>query len=328
MNTDMSSLSAVLGAWGIVPAGPLEALQPEATFRVRVENGPDLILTRIGPLDARTADWAALQHDVRRHLARAGVPVAVPRPDGQGRVAVPAEGYLYTLQPRLPGRQGSSRPEDCDPLYRNYGAAIARMYRALATFPPEALAGRVMREDLEPWVFEGEIPRIAQYLSGAQEARFRAMVADVGEEMRAACRDLPEQLLHRDCHAGNLLSCGKRVTGIIDWDNLRIGARIYDLAYFAAQLAKRHVGDPGTMERWLHDITLVLQSYDRVNPLAEKEKAAFPYVVIAQLITFAGWVVETEWFVGLQTELDAMAWMHTNLREVQDRVIAAWGESG
>jgi Ser/Thr protein kinase RdoA (MazF antagonist) len=226
----------------------------------------------------------------------------------------------------LAGRQGASKPIDCDALYRNYGAAIARMHLALATFSDAALAHRAQREALIPTVFDYGLSYIVGHLTGAQAGTFQAMMADIGAEMRVAFQDLPEQLLHRDCHAGNLLSCEAEITGIIDWDHLRIGARIFDLAYFAAQLGKRHVGDPETMAQWLHDVLLVLERYDQENRLSAGEEAAFPYAVIAVLIAFAGWMIEVDWIEALQTELDAMAWMHSHLRIVQERVAAVLGD--
>lgn len=326
--TDLDPAIEVLEAWGVVPSGPVEAMQPEGTFRIPTEGG-DLILTRSDPLDARTAEQVRLKHDVLQHLSRAGVPVAVPLPDRQGRIAVPQDGHTYTLSPRLPGQQGTSKPVDCDTLYRNYGVSIARMHRALATFPMEVIAGRAQREILVSRVFDDEIPRLTGNLTGTQAVRFCAMVDGIGEDMRAALEDLPEQLIHRDCHAGNLLSCGDEVTGIIDWDLLRVGARAFDLAYFCAELAKRHVGDPDTMAQWLHDIVLVLHSYDNVNRLSDSEKTAFPYVVVAELIIFTGWVVETAWTVMLQTELAAMAWMYSNLSVIEERLAVVWkGDPG
>ncbi len=141
--------------------------------------------------------------------------------------------------------------------------------------------------------------------------------------MPTALTDLPQQLIHRDCHAENLLSCGTEVTGIVDWDHLTIGPRILDVAYFAVQLAKRQVRDRAAMEQWLDELPLLLAGYGGESPLLAKETAAFPHLLIAVPVLFAYWAIET----GLsddyiRTELDTMVWLYGNLAAVRDRVQA------
>ncbi|MCJ7738479.1 MAG: phosphotransferase [Anaerolineae bacterium] len=318
----------VLDAWNVTPSGPVEGIDPKGTFRIPMDGGDDLILTCIGGDDARTAEQAALEHGVLQHLDGSGLPVAVPLRDRQGRTAVPHGGCLYALVPRLRGSQGGSKPTDCDELYRSYGGTIARMHMALATFRSEPVALSARREALLPKVFDYGVPYLQGYLNGAEAGRLQAMMADVGEVMRQAFKELPEQLIHRDCHTGNLLSRGTAVTGIIDWDHLCVGVRVFDLAYFAAQLGKRHVGDPDTMVQWIRDVSLVLLGYHQECHLSDGERAAFVYVVIGVFIAFAGWEIEVGWVEALQTELDAMAWMYDNLGVIGDQVATVFGGQG
>jgi Ser/Thr protein kinase RdoA (MazF antagonist) len=141
--------------------------------------------------------------------------------------------------------------------------------------------------------------------------------------MPTALQDLPQQLIHRDCHAENLLSCGTEVTGIVDWDHLTIGPRILDPAYFAVQLAKRRVRDPAAMAQWLDDFPLLLAGYGDESALLAEEMAAFPHVLIAVPVLFAYWAIETGHGDDyIRTELDTMAWLYRHLEGVRDRVQA------
>jgi Ser/Thr protein kinase RdoA (MazF antagonist) len=84
----------VLSAWDIAPLGPVEAIEPEGTFRVLTESKDDLILTRIGSIGAQTVKQATLEYDVLQHLGENGLPVPVPLLDRQERIAVPKGGHL------------------------------------------------------------------------------------------------------------------------------------------------------------------------------------------------------------------------------------------
>jgi Ser/Thr protein kinase RdoA (MazF antagonist) len=187
------------------------------------------------------------------------------------------------------------------------------MHRALATFPQDRLTEQIGRNDLESEVFKIGLPIILPYLNGDQALSFQTMMATLSKPMKDAFMGLPEQLIHRDCHIGNLLSCGTEVTGIIDWDHLSLGPRILDLAYFAVQIAKRQIHEPDKMTQWLDEMPLVLQGYDQITPLLDQEKAALPYVMIAVPIFFTYWLIETGQFDSVQIELDAAAWLYRNL---------------
>ncbi|MCJ7739106.1 MAG: phosphotransferase [Anaerolineae bacterium] len=148
------------------------------------------------------------------------------------------------------------------------------------------------------------------------------MIVDLEPAMRDAFRDLPEQLIHRDCHDENLLSCGSEVTGIVDWDHLVVGPRILDVAYFAVQAAKRDVRDAAKMAQWFHDLPLLVQGYTSVSALSREEQAAIRYVMIAVPIFFAHWAIgvamDTDY---IQQELDAVAWLYDNLDAIQKAVL-------
>jgi Ser/Thr protein kinase RdoA (MazF antagonist) len=234
---------------------------------------------------------------------------------------VPWQEHYYTLSPCLPSDGTALTPVQHRQLLRNYGVATAGMHRALATFPQDRLPAWIGRVDLASEVLDTGFPIILPYLEEGEEVEFQAMRARLARTMPTAFQDLPEQLIHRDCHAENLLSCGTVVTGIVDWDHLTIGPRILDVAYFAVQLAKRQVRNPAAMAQWLDDFPLLLAGYEAESTLLEEEKAAFPQVLIAVPVLFAYWAIETGHSDDyIQTELDTMAWLYRNLEIVRERV--------
>jgi Ser/Thr protein kinase RdoA (MazF antagonist) len=65
-----------------------------------------------------------------------------------------------------------------------------------------------------------------------QASVVRTVGLERGASIAATLRGLPEQLIHRDCHPGNVLVDGTRVIGFIDCDHLCIGPRLFDVACF------------------------------------------------------------------------------------------------
>ncbi len=311
-------VSDVLLAWDVEISGPIEEVVAGDVFRIPNAGGEAWILKNVGNRQEQTIRQVTFEREVLLHVHQAGLPVPVPRLDRQGRIAVPWRDQYYTLSPCLPSSQEELTGPIRAQLFRNYGRTIARMHRVLAAFPQDGLARRTWRTDLESEVFEIGIPIIMPHLQGRQAEWFGTMMEDRGQAMKDAFQDLPEQLIHRDCHMGNLLSCGTEVTGIIDWDHLSLGPRILDLAYFAVQIAKRQIHQPDKMAQWLDEIPLLLQGYDSKSALLVKEKAAFPYVLIAVPIFFTYWLIETGQISSVQIELDAVAWLHNNLDLIRD----------
>jgi hypothetical protein len=108
-----------------------------------------------------------------------------------------------------------------DPDYRWLAGPVRRMEDALGT----ALAVPLMRRGLR---LAGELIPSVLHTSGIHYAR----------ERRSAMRflsDAPQTLVHHDCHPGNLFWDEKRSkVGFLDWQLVRIGEGVSDVAYFLA----------------------------------------------------------------------------------------------
>ena len=311
-----------MAVWDVRVCGAVEEILSEVLFRFSSERGDDFVLKEVGAIDDSVLNRLKFEYEVILHVHRSGLSGAVPLRDGQGRIVVPWEGDYYRLSPCLPNADGELTGPPRDLLFHNYGKTIAEMHLTLAAFPHNKLEGRVERTALESEVFDIGLPIITAYLSGGQEDSFRAMIVDLEPVMRDAFRDLPEQLIHRDCHSENLLRCGSEVTGIVDWDHLIVGPRILDVVYFAVQTAKHNVRDAGKTAQWFHDLPLLVQGYASVSALSAEEQAAIPYVMIAVPIFSAHWAISAAKDVDhIQQELDAAAWLCHNLDTIPEAVL-------
>lgn len=106
-----------------------------------------------------------------------------------------------------------------DPDYRWLAGPVRRMEDALGT----VFAVPLMRRGLR---LAGELIPSVLYAPSIHYAR----------ERRSAMRflfDAPQTLVHHDCHPGNLFwSKNRSMVGFLDWQLVRIGEGVSDVAYF------------------------------------------------------------------------------------------------
>jgi aminoglycoside phosphotransferase (APT) family kinase protein len=77
------------------------------------------------------------------------------------------------------------------------------------------------------------------------------------------------QRVHGDVHGGNILTHGRKATGIIDCDHLPLAPRGYDLGYYMAfgvqwRLAASHRRQP-TRPCWSSPATCFIREHDLVE---------------------------------------------------------------
>lgn len=198
-------------------------LRPVAGF------GTDNVIFRLGEGLAlrfpRTAAAAPLPEREHRWLPALAplLPLPLPRPVALGR---PGAGYpwRWTVAHWLPGRDAQAAPPDQMQAARDLAAFIARLHAlpVPADAPPMPDWGHIAPRD----------PFMRRMIA--------AFAADEGDPARLAAEwsaalDLPRWRgrpvwTHADLHPLNLLSDGRRLTGILDWGALSAGDPAHDLA--------------------------------------------------------------------------------------------------
>ncbi len=158
---------------------------------------------------------------------------------------------------------------------------LAGPIRALEDFLGSALAVPLMKRGLQ---LAGNTVPAALHEPALHYARHR----------RPAMRflaDAPPTLIHHDCHPGNLFWNGsKSKVGFLDWQLVRIGEGISDIAYFLSTALS-------TESRQQHDVSLVAH-YARIlaeqgvenidaNQLMQRYRAHLVYAFEAMIVTLA-----------------------------------------
>lgn len=320
--TEIQRARDALGFWTrhIGPITGLEAAHQNwagcemTVWTVTTEGGEQFILKDItGRLNARRIET---EYDLLRHLQARGVPVAVPTLSDDGQIGVKDQERIYLLYPLLPADHHVP-PADIKRVYANIGAAVARLHKALATYPGQIDSWTM---NLPHRIFEEAMPRVQDLLSGQDAEAFRQAIVALKDEMEEALGNLPMQYIHGDCHGGNYLLYRGDVSGFIDLDHLPIGPRAYDIGYLLADMAKAQFFDNHAHQGWLDSFDCVIAGYQQESSLSGREKDALWFIMLATQVLFVDWFLEHNQDELAGKNLGAFYWIYRHRAEITCRI--------
>jgi Ser/Thr protein kinase RdoA (MazF antagonist) len=297
----------VLEAWSDVFSSPvITELTPGRVWEVATERGDSYVLKKVSafgapdPVRRFTGEARILAYLLQR-----GVPVAVPVLSDDGNVcATDDAGAPHAVFPRLPNRGGGIGARLDPVLFRNVGAAIARMHTALAGCP-----FGVESWEVGPGVLGALWQTVQGRLPAAALTGLSARVRPRWDSMLQAL-SAPSQRIHGDVHGGNLLTDGQQVTGIIDCDHLPLAPRAYDLGYYAAFAAHWWL-DGGQPSRPADETRQVLAGYDAVSRLTRQERDGLPALALAAALGLISYFI-TEHDLAEESWLRTAHWIGDN----------------
>ncbi|MBP3657489.1 MAG: phosphotransferase [Clostridia bacterium] len=281
--TDIRTLSALLGAWGLEGESVTyiyysnTGFRSENTFAV----GSDHFVrasSALGELHRQ----AALTKQLHAHGLAAPI---VPTLSGEDVLRSGDTDYLMM-------RRAAGCPVNALDLLEHpqegavLGEGIARLHAALRRCDTCLYA----QEDYSKTMLDWAIPTARASLPAEDAAWLDAYAARAA----ALFPRLPVQLIHRDPNPDNILIDEGRVVGFLDFDLARVMPRIFDLCYAATGIlcdAFRHA-DPAMRLRFFDVVRAIWAGYDAVSPLTAEEWQALPDMVLAIELTcvaaFAG----------------------------------------
>ncbi len=220
------------------------------------------------------------EHTVLTHLAQSALSFAVPAPiptrSGATLAPVPddEERTLAALFPLIAGRhpQGSAQQR------RLCGRALAELDHALARItlpaPPGTLTpfGSVTRIHPDPAVPQPREMLESLPLEPTQRAQLTRVIGHLDAAVPMLYRSLPQQLVHRDFAASNVLMDGDRVTGVLDFEFAGPDLRVVDLARSLSQFTINPWSSP---DGW-QGVAAFARGYRERAELGSHEAAALP----------------------------------------------------
>ena len=231
----------------------------------------------------------ALSHSIQIHLASRGFPLArLIGTRGENNSMLQLHGRIYELFDFTNGDRYAGSPEQTV----RAGAALAWFHAAVADHASEWTAPRGSFHN--PGGIDDLIARVGHRMSASAAPtldRLRALYHEAAAALeRHGYGRLPAQLIHGDWHPGNLLYAGDRVLTVLDFDSVRLGPRIADVAGGGLQFSMMAGGRP---EDWPAEADLArlgafVAGYDSNSPgLPDGERAMVPALMIEAVIVEA-----------------------------------------
>jgi len=205
-------------------------------------------------------------------LAQRGLPVSVPLMTRMATVQVQCDHLSLGVQRVVAG-------ELLDPTQlaqaQRAGVTLAQLHGALATYPQaSALATSAPVPSLSALVGDWAKAKMAS-LTDSELTTGATLLLQRTAQLATA--PLATQLVHGDFRAANVLWQADRIAAVLDFEEVRWGYRVNDLAWAAVHLGTRY-HDWGPVAREVHDA--FLRGYTAVQPLTAMEQAWLPVLLL------------------------------------------------
>jgi homoserine kinase type II len=230
-----------------------------------------VVLRRLPDYLARErARFAAAVHD---HTARTLDIVPAVLANDEGDLVTEHAGHGYLLAHRAPGTpfvQGVPTPARGHEL----GEVLGRLHQSLRQMPlPAEAPVQRIPVDVPAGI---RAAAAAHERPGCEHRSVQRMLAvklrraeSLAPENLAALRNLPLTLVHGDVHPGNILTIGGRVSGVLDFDLVRLAPPAYELARALLYCIR----PAGPVAVYGPNATAFLAGYLAVSPLSSHELA-------------------------------------------------------
>jgi hydroxylysine kinase len=263
---EVAARDALAGRWGLAPTA-LTRLDTERDDTFRAETSAGAVILKIAhPNDdpqVIAMQSAALAHV---HATDPGIPVPQVIPARDGAASAEVEGRVARVLTWLEGDlvdDSAMSPA----LFEDAGRMLGRLNRALSGFRHPG-ADRVLAWDL---------PHLPDLRGYATDALHLEVIDRFAAEVVPALAQLPHQVIHNDGHPGNLLVRDGRISGILDFGDAVLSARICDLAVALTYLV------PDAPRPW-PDVDAFAAGFESEVPLLDGERAVLPMLMAARTI--------------------------------------------
>ncbi|UQN31134.1 phosphotransferase enzyme family protein [Brachybacterium kimchii] len=231
-------------------------------------------------------------------LGKEGVPISAPIPASNGQVQLEVDNVSLALQRKI---DGTILDVGAPSQVRAAGATLAHVHEALAAYP-ESLQlptlhppRRTLTSMVRGWL-DGDRSHVP---TAARQALEKAIESGLDDA-------LPTQMLHGDFRSTNILWSENGVSGVLDFDEARVGPRIDELARSAVLL--------GTEYRDWNPVSAEVRStfldgYASVSALTQAEVRWWPVLVLWYSVAMIPKSEESSsWSRAALAELCSSAW--------------------
>jgi len=227
------------------------------------------------------------------------------------------QGSFYVLYRYLHGTPGNELDMLDGSLAQATGSELARLHQALGGYGGSASFPSF---DLFQEVSSYAWPTVQAYSSMKFRDRLQGLEQEISTQLVNPYEALPRQLIHRDFHPGNLVFTDGKINGILDFDRVRIGVRLFDLCYLATSVLSEGFGDPKKRERWLGFVQDLVRGYTAVDPLQKTEGHVFSDIMYLIQLLFIAYFLDEGNTTLADLNLGILLWLYEQHDYLQPRI--------
>jgi Ser/Thr protein kinase RdoA (MazF antagonist) len=131
---------------------------------------------------------------------------------------------------------------------------------------------------------------------------------------------LPQTFIHRDPHPGNLLFADGQLSGVLDFDLMMRGPRLFDPCYCATSMLIARFTDEADRTDWFDVLRAIFAGYCRLVPLTVAEQSSmFTMLTVIQLI-FISSSLRTHRPDVARMNQRALFWLNDNRQLIEEAI--------
>ena len=267
------ALIEAIGRFGFNPTAVRLIRSGHVNKHWRVETAGGAYVLRRYQLE-RSPAAIEYEHATLEHAFERAWPVARPVAARSGRSTIELSGHSYALFPRLAGRRV---PYERPDRTRATGAMLARFHHDMASWDAPGQRdgfGRLWELDIfvQAMTDFGTFDGLLRAFERDHRDLARAIRAERHTNLRELSRlgyaEVPATLIHADFHHDNLLLQRGRLSGLLDFDFVRLDARVADIAM---TVALDCAAPPAYNELQPASVQAFVAGYAGASPLTEAE---------------------------------------------------------
>ncbi|NLL47055.1 MAG: phosphotransferase [Firmicutes bacterium] len=254
------------------------------------------------------------EYDLLRWLSDHDQPVSLLLRTEEGVPWAEYQGSFYVFYPYLHGTPGDEVVLQNRSWAEVAGISLARLHQTLANY--ENQDGFPVF-DLFHEVSTYAWPVVQSYASEKLHRRLHDLGETISTQLVNPYEALPRQLIHRDFHPGNLVFQDERLVGILDFDRVRIGIRLFDLCYLSTAVLSSIFSDLNRREEWPGFLLDLIRGYGTVMPLEKTEGYVFLYIAYLIQLLFVAYQLDAGDTKGADLNLGILFWIFDQQEHLQ-----------
>lgn len=245
----------------------------------------------------------AREHHLLPQLVKQGIPVEELMLTLEGKPWVFYENKYYGLYKGLPGQPLGTFDLDTTHML---GLGIAQLHQGLRQVNGEL---RDRFPTLSLYTSLKNTYKALEQTAALDSTTFKVAYTHAIDHLKTYGHQLPTQLIHRDSHPCNFLFSDGQLTGIVDFELICYGPRLFDLCYCATAILSGW-SSQGDFHKWPPLVAAICKGYSRHNPLTPAEKASIFFMfLIIQSLFIGYWLGQGNTKLA-QHNMDMLAWIY------------------